>query len=67
MMFRIELISGYYRKFIDEQIAESWSGPFIAVHGDLYDTRTHPGYAAVEDGADSTHKYCQHICLDYAI
>ena len=50
-MFRIELISGYYRKFIDEQIAESWSGPFIAVHGDLYDTRTHPGYAAVEDGA----------------
>ena len=51
LMFKIELISENYWKFVDAQIAESWSGPFIAVHGDLYDTRLHPGFDAIEDGA----------------
>ena len=44
-------ISNNYRVLVDTLIAESWSGPFIAVHGVLFDTRTQPGFVAVEDGA----------------
>ena len=49
-MLKIEPMTENYRGFVNEQIIESWSGPFIAVHGVLYDTRTHPGYVAVEGG-----------------
>ena len=46
--FNIEPITDNHRAFVDRQIAESWSGPFIAVHGVLFDTRTQPGYVAVD-------------------
>ena len=44
----LEKISEKNRPFIDAQIAESWAGPFVAARGKLYDTRTHPGFTAVE-------------------
>jgi ribosomal-protein-alanine N-acetyltransferase len=50
-MFKIEPVADGHRAFVDAQIAESWAGPYIAVHGVLFDSRTHPGFVAVEDGA----------------
>ena len=49
-MFKIEPISNENRETVDKHIVENWSGPFIAVHNTLYDTRTHPGFAAIENG-----------------
>jgi len=46
----VEPVSNKHRAFVDEQIAESFSGPYIAVHGVLFDTRTHHGYVAVDSG-----------------
>jgi RimJ/RimL family protein N-acetyltransferase len=48
--FKLEPISSSIRYFVDELIEKDWSGPLIAVHNTLYDTRTHPGFVAVEDG-----------------
>ena len=39
-----------HRRFIDRQIRESWSGPFVVSKNTLHDTRTHKGFAAVSDG-----------------
>ena len=48
--FFVEAISGRTRPFIDRQIAESWGGPYIVSRGVLHDTRTQPGFVAVENG-----------------
>jgi len=50
-MFSINPISDCYRNFVDSQIAESWAGPFVVTRGILHDTRTHPGFVAVDNGA----------------
>jgi len=50
-MFAIKRITEETRPFIDAQIAESWSGPFIVTKGKLLDTREHPGFTAIADGA----------------
>ena len=50
-MFDIEVISEKNRLLVDKLIADDWSGPFIAVHNTLYDTRTHPGFVAMEAGS----------------
>jgi|GEM_PF-73270 len=49
--FIVEPISSKNRAAVDALIAESWAGPYIAAHGDLLDTRTHPGYVALDNGA----------------
>ena len=46
--FSIEPIETH-REFVDKQIVESWSGPFIVSKGKIHDTRTHKGYVAVHD------------------
>jgi ribosomal protein S18 acetylase RimI-like enzyme len=51
MMYKIEPITDIHRTFIDSQIAENWAGPAIVSKGVLQDTRTLPGFAAVEGGA----------------
>ena len=40
-----------FRAVVDQQIAESWAGPYIVTKGKLHDTRTHPGFVALEDDA----------------
>jgi len=44
--YAIELVDAY-REFVNAQIAESWSGPFVVSQGILHDTRTHKGFTAV--------------------
>jgi ribosomal protein S18 acetylase RimI-like enzyme len=39
-----------YRKQVDDLIADGWAGPYVAVNGVLHDTRTHPGFIAIENG-----------------
>ena len=36
------------RPCVQAMIDESWAGPMIAVNGKLWDTRTMPGFAAVD-------------------
>jgi hypothetical protein len=48
-VFSIEAISNAYRAFVDTQIAESWAGPYVVSKGIVHDTRTHPGFVAVEE------------------
>jgi len=48
--FTVEPITDKHRAFVDELIIESWSGPYITVHGVLFDARAHHGYVAVNDG-----------------
>jgi hypothetical protein len=48
-MFKIEPIAAKHRSFVDTQIAESWSGPFIVTKGVLHDTMTHSGFVAVDN------------------
>lgn len=50
-MFHIEILSETYRPFVNEQIVESWAGPFVVTKGVLHDTRTHAGFVAVDNGA----------------
>ena len=47
-MFSIEKISAQTRPLIDQQVAEGWSGPYVVSRGVLHDTRTQPGFAALE-------------------
>ena len=47
-MFSIEAISTAHRVFVNTQIAESWAGPYVVSKGIVHDTRTHPGFVAVE-------------------
>jgi ribosomal protein S18 acetylase RimI-like enzyme len=47
--FSIEPVAAY-RDFVDEQIKDSWAGPLIVSKGNLHDTRTHKGFAAVNNG-----------------
>ena len=35
-MFHIEPITEKYRSFVDNQISESWAGPFIVTKGKLH-------------------------------
>ena len=49
-MFKIEVISDNYRSIVDNQIKESWAGPYVAARNVLHDTRTQSGFVAVEDG-----------------
>ena len=49
-MFSIEEISERTRPLVDRQVAESWGGPYIVSKGILHDTRSHAGFAALEDG-----------------
>jgi len=47
--FSIEPVAAY-RDFVDKQIRDSWAGPLIVSKGNLHDTRTHNGFAAVCNG-----------------
>ena len=47
-MYEIVPITDEHRTFVDSHIAYSWVGPFIATRGQLHDTRTHPGFVAVD-------------------
>ena len=49
--FSIEPVEGY-REFVDGQIIESWSGPHIVSKGTLHDTRTHNGFAAINEESE---------------
>ena len=49
MGYSIEPISDSYRGFVDAQVAESWSGPFVESMGVLHDTRTQNGFVAIEN------------------
>jgi len=42
--FSIEPVSGENREVVDNQIAESRSGPFLAAHGVLHDTREYRSF-----------------------
>ena len=46
--FNIVPITDIYRAAVDNQIAESFAGPFMVSRGMLHDTRTHAGFAAVD-------------------
>ena len=48
-MYNIKPISSHHRWFVDKQIAESWSGPFVVSKGVLHDTRTQQGFVAAEN------------------
>ena len=48
-MFSITRISDKTRPFINSQIAESWSGPYIVSRGIIHDTRTTPGFVALDN------------------
>ena len=50
MKYSIEVISPQTRPFVDQQIAESWAGPFVVSRETLHDTRIQPGFAAIADG-----------------
>ncbi|MCL2285327.1 MAG: GNAT family N-acetyltransferase [Firmicutes bacterium] len=50
MYSSIERITAGTRPFVERQIAENWGGPYIVTRGVLHDTRTHPGFVAVENG-----------------
>ena len=47
-MFSIETISNTCRAFVDAQVADSWAGPYVVSKGISHDTRTQPGFVAVE-------------------
>ena len=49
IMFSIERITEKTRPFINKQITKSWGSPYIVTRGILHDTRTHSGFAAVEN------------------
>ena len=49
-MLSIEKLSAQTWPIVNRQIAESWGGPYVVSRGVLYDTRTLPGFAAIEDG-----------------
>lgn len=46
-MFHTEPLAAAHRPFVDAQISESWAEPYVVARGVLYDTRTHPGFAAL--------------------
>ena len=50
-MFTVGAISNAYRALVDAQIAESWAGPYVVSKRLIHDTRTHPGFVAVEKDA----------------
>jgi len=50
-MHQIEAITKASRAFVDAQIAEGWSGPFVISRGIMHDTRTQPGFVAREGGS----------------
>ena len=45
--YHIVSVDESFRPTVQAQIAESWAGPFLAVNGKLWDTRSMPGFAAV--------------------
>ncbi len=47
--YRIIPLDERFRPAVQAMIAESWAGPFIAINGKLWDTRTMPGFAAIRD------------------
>lgn len=49
-IFSIEQVTESTRAFVDNQVAESWAGPYSVSRGKIHDTRTDHGFVAVEDG-----------------
>ena len=50
LQYEIRDIDAVLRNKVQPIIVESWGAPYMAINGKLWDTRTMPGYAAVDGG-----------------